>query len=117
MTSQVHTLNEADWEKEQQLRVLDNVRSAFDVTAGSDENEAVTDDDSILNYQSVDMLSPGGHTDAQTLALMLQDQLDAINNEIRSVLPHQLKHLLKYSLCPKTGASRRFLTVLFTRAL
>ncbi|KAI0217788.1 Liprin-alpha-1 [Lamellibrachia satsuma] len=74
----VNTLNEQEWEKLQQASVLENVRVAFEPS----DNE-LTDDESV--YGAVDMLSPSGHTDAQTLALMLQEQLDAINNEIRLI--------------------------------
>lgn len=74
---QVNTLNEQEWEKLQQAHVLTTVQHAFDAS----DTEAPDDNDSI--FGAVDMLSPSGHTDAQTLALMLQEQLDAINNEIR----------------------------------
>ncbi|XP_037069949.1 liprin-alpha-2-like isoform X5 [Pollicipes pollicipes] len=53
--------------------------AAAAAAAGYDEDE-VEDAESIFST-----LSPTGHTDAQTLAIMLQDQLDAINNEIRMI--------------------------------
>ena len=76
-TFQVNTLNEQEWEKLQQAHVLHNVQQAFDAS----DNEGTEDNESL--FGAVDLLSPSGHTDAQTLALMLQEQLDAINNEIR----------------------------------
>lgn len=79
--SKVNTLNEQEWERLQQAHVLANVQHAFDA---SDNEGALTDDESI--FGAVDMLSPNGQTDAQTLARMLQEQLDAINNEIRSAV-------------------------------
>ena len=74
---QVNTLNEQEWEKLQQAHILANVQQAFDTsdTEGTDDNESM--------FGTMDLRSPSGHTDAQTLALMLQEQLDAINNEIR----------------------------------
>lgn len=65
-----------EWEKLEQAHVLANVQQAFDVDLVDD-----VDSESILS--TVELLSPTGHTDAQQLALMLQEQLDAINNEIR----------------------------------
>lgn len=59
--------------------MLANIAQAFE----SDEPDVEETDESDTIFGAVDMLSPQGHTDAQTLAVMLQEQLDAINNEIR----------------------------------
>lgn len=75
------TLAEQEWEKLQQAHVLANVQQAFDV---SSDAEGDGDNESIFSC-TADVISPSGHTDAQTLALMLQEQLDAINNEIRLI--------------------------------
>ncbi|XP_011497106.1 PREDICTED: liprin-alpha-1 isoform X2 [Ceratosolen solmsi marchali] len=75
------TLAEQEWEKLQQAHVLANVQQAFDV---SSDAEGDGDTESLLSC-AADVISPSGHADAQTLALMLQEQLDAINNEIRLI--------------------------------
>ncbi|XP_012276527.1 liprin-alpha-1 isoform X2 [Orussus abietinus] len=75
------TLAEQEWEKLQQAHVLANVQQAFDV---SSDAEGDGDNESIFS-SAADVISPTGHTDAQTLALMLQEQLDAINTEIRLI--------------------------------
>ena len=67
---QINTLNEQEWDRIQQAHILANVQQAFD-SVGGDEDP----------YPSV--MSPSVNADAQTLALVLQQQLDAINNEIR----------------------------------
>ncbi|XP_063418798.1 liprin-alpha-1-like isoform X8 [Mytilus trossulus] len=75
--TKVNTLNEQEWEKIQQQHVLANVQHAFDTSDTEEDSESV--------LGTFDMLSPSGHTDAQTLACMLQEQLDAINNEISEI--------------------------------
>ncbi|RXN08808.1 liprin-alpha-1-like isoform X1 [Labeo rohita] len=77
--SKVQTLDEQDWDRLQQANVLANVAHAFE----SDMDMSDMEDDRETVFSSMDLLSPAGQADAQTLALMLQEQLDAINNEIR----------------------------------
>ncbi|XP_072551866.1 liprin-alpha-1 isoform X7 [Salminus brasiliensis] len=79
--SKVQTLNEQEWERVQQANVLAKVAYAFE----SDVDLSDIEDDQDTIFSSVDLLSPAGQADAQTLALMLQEQLDAINNEIRMI--------------------------------
>ncbi|XP_055271266.1 liprin-alpha-1 isoform X2 [Moschus berezovskii] len=79
--SKVQTLNEQDWQRAQQASVLANVAQAFesdvDVSDGEGDGDAL--------FSSAALLSPSGQADAQTLAMMLQEQLDAINKEIRLI--------------------------------
>ncbi|KAK1890855.1 Liprin-alpha-1, partial [Dissostichus eleginoides] len=69
--SKVQTLNEQEWERMQQANVLANVAQAFE----SDMDASDLEEDRETMFSSVDMLSPGGQADAQTLALMLQEQM------------------------------------------
>lgn len=73
------SIAEQEWEKLQQAHVLANVQQAFDVSSDAEGD----DNDSL--FSTADILSPSGHTDPQTLAMMLQVQLDAINKEIRLI--------------------------------
>ncbi|XP_071624372.1 liprin-alpha-4 isoform X4 [Heliangelus exortis] len=71
-----------DWEQPQAGGVLATGPHAFD---SDPEISDVDEDDHETLFSSMDVLSPGGHSDAQTLAMMLQEQLDAINEEIRMI--------------------------------
>ncbi|KFP05159.1 Liprin-alpha-2, partial [Calypte anna] len=71
-----------DWEQPQAGSVLATGPHAFD---SDPEISDVDEDDHETLFSSMDVLSPGGHSDAQTLAMMLQEQLDAINEEIRMI--------------------------------
>ncbi|XP_031438981.1 liprin-alpha-2 isoform X11 [Clupea harengus] len=73
------SLGEQEW-RSQQLGILGGHPFESDT-----EMSDIDDDDRETLFSSMDLLSPGGHSDAQTLAMMLQEQLDAINKEIRLI--------------------------------
>lgn len=68
--------------------MLANVQQAFN-DGGTSGGDLSADDVEENMFASGDMLSPSlaqaGSTDAHTMALILQQQLDVINNEIRCV--------------------------------
>eukprot|EP00062_Callorhinchus_milii_P018018 gi/632971037/ref/XP_007901975.1/ PREDICTED: liprin-alpha-2 [Callorhinchus milii] len=76
----VQSLCEHDWGRSQPIRLLSSHQFESDT-----ELSDIDDDDRETIFSSMDLLSPSGHSDAQTLAMMLQEQLDAINKEIRLI--------------------------------
>ncbi|XP_071514186.1 liprin-alpha-1 isoform X5 [Panulirus ornatus] len=60
-----------------------HIQQPFTGEGGELSDGEEEDNESIFSL--MEMRSPSHHTDAQTLALMLQEQLDAINNEIRLI--------------------------------
>ncbi|XP_038637004.1 liprin-alpha-2 isoform X5 [Scyliorhinus canicula] len=76
----IQTLGDKDWTRTQHIGMLSSHQFESDT-----EMSDIDDDDRETIFSSMDLLSPSGHSDAQTLAMMLQEQLDAINNEIRLI--------------------------------
>ncbi|CAF1386925.1 unnamed protein product [Adineta ricciae] len=80
--------SEADWDTIDQAQVINDVRLAFE---SSDVELTTDDEDSLYQHHHPVTINNGTiphestHNDAQTLALVLQEQLDAINNEIRMI--------------------------------
>ncbi|KAJ7329868.1 hypothetical protein JRQ81_016042 [Phrynocephalus forsythii] len=76
----VKSLGDHEWNRSQPIGVLGSHHFESDT-----EMSDIDDDDRDTIFSSMDLLSPSGHSDAQTLAMMLQEQLDAINKEIRLI--------------------------------
>nr|XP_051702464.1 liprin-alpha-2 isoform X17 [Oryctolagus cuniculus] len=76
----VKSLGDHEWNRTQQIGVISSHPFESDT-----EMSDIDDDDRETIFSSMDLLSPSGHSDAQTLAMMLQEQLDAINKEIRLI--------------------------------
>ncbi|XP_053961582.1 liprin-alpha-1 isoform X1 [Anastrepha obliqua] len=80
------SMAEQEWENLQQA----HAQQAYEMSAAVAAAAAAECEDSeaaaaAAMFAASDMMSPSGHADAQTLAMMLQEQLDAINNEIRLI--------------------------------
>ncbi|XP_078233086.1 liprin-alpha-2 isoform X3 [Pogona vitticeps] len=76
----VKSLGDHEWNRSQPIGILSSHHFESDT-----EMSDIDDDDRDTIFSSMDLLSPSGHSDAQTLAMMLQEQLDAINKEIRLI--------------------------------
>ncbi|KAG5194815.1 hypothetical protein JEQ12_012104 [Ovis aries] len=79
LEEKVQTLKEQDWECVQQASMLADVAQVFE----SDEGVSDSEGDRVTLFSSATQLSPSGQADAKALTVMLQEQMDAINEEIR----------------------------------
>ena len=84
--AQVQTLKEQDWERAQQAQAFQ-----------SDEGVSDGEGDRVTLFSSATQLSPSGQADAKTQSVRLQEQLDAINEEIRWVIPNSAPRKLDFS--------------------
>ncbi|XP_060990984.1 liprin-alpha-1-like [Dama dama] len=90
---QVQSQREQDWESAQQARVVASVAQAFE----SDEDVSDGEGDGVTLLSSAGQLPPSGQADGDTLPVMLQEQLDAISEEIRWVHPNSARQKLGFS--------------------
>ncbi|KAG5194835.1 hypothetical protein JEQ12_012124 [Ovis aries] len=82
LDEKVQTLKEQDWERVQQASVLADMAQVFQ----SDEGVFDGEGDRVTLFSPATQLSPSGQADAKALTVMLQEQLDAINEEIQWVI-------------------------------
>ncbi|XP_043343712.1 liprin-alpha-1-like isoform X2 [Cervus canadensis] len=75
---QVQSQREQDWESAQQARVVATVAQAFE----SDEDVSDGEGDRVTLLSLAGQLPPSGQADGDTLPVMIQELLDAINEEI-----------------------------------
>uniref|UniRef100_A0A915KRS4 SAM domain-containing protein n=1 Tax=Romanomermis culicivorax TaxID=13658 RepID=A0A915KRS4_ROMCU len=98
-TFQVQTLNEQEWERLQQSNILANVQQAFSTTNVAVDQQQLqqtavgpvafstpVSSSTTMAPAPLDLLSPvNAAGDTQSLVAALQDQLDAINREIKLI--------------------------------
>ena len=78
----MQTPKEQDWERTQKASMLADVAQAFE----SDESVSDDEGDRVTLFSSATQLSPSRQANAKTLTVMMQEQLDIINEEIRWVI-------------------------------
>ena len=78
----MQTPKEQDWERTQQASMLADVAQAFESDEGMSDDEG----DRVTLFSSATQLSHSRQANAKTLTVMMQEQLDAINEEIRWVI-------------------------------
>ena len=78
----MQTLKEQNWEHAEQASMLADVAQAFE----SDEGVSDDEGDRVTLFSSATQLSPSRQANAKTLTVMMQEQLDIINEDIRWVI-------------------------------